>query len=98
ALKHIDREHPETELSFWINSNHTGRGYMTEAGLVITAYAFEYLSLNRVCAYHMRRNPASGNVLKRLGFTREGCLRQRVQKWGLFEDVIVWAKLRQDKN
>ncbi|MGH8506818.1 MAG: GNAT family N-acetyltransferase, partial [Stenotrophobium sp.] len=55
ALKHIDREHLETELSFWINSNHTGRGYMTEAGLVITAYAFEYLSLNRVCAYHMRR-------------------------------------------
>lgn len=96
ALKDIDWEHRQTELSFWLDSGHTGRGYVTEAGRAMLVLAFEGLELNRVCAYHMRRNPASGKVLNRLGFAREGCLRQRVMKWNKFEDACVWAKLRQD--
>lgn len=30
ALKHIDHEHKECELSFWIDESHEGKGYMTE--------------------------------------------------------------------
>ena len=44
----------------------------------------------------MTRNPASGRVLERNGFHREGVLRQRVRKWGRYEDVALWALLRED--
>ena len=44
----------------------------------------------------MARNPASGRVLARIGMKEEGILRQRVKKWGVFEDVLVWAVLRGD--
>jgi hypothetical protein len=29
---------------------------------------------------------------------REGVLRERVQKWGVYEDVVLYATLRQDRN
>jgi hypothetical protein len=44
-------------------------------------------------AYHMVRNVASKRVLERLGMSQEGCLRSRVRKWGVFEDVLVWASV-----
>ena len=44
----------------------------------------------------MVRNPASGRVLEKSGMQREGLLRQRVRKWGRFEDVVILAILRKD--
>ena len=35
-------------------------------------------------------------VLEKIGMRREGLLRQRVRKWGRFEDVVVCAVLRGD--
>lgn len=96
ALKYIDSEHEETELSFWIEAGSAGNGYVTEAARALIGMAFGPLGLNRICAYHMKRNPASGKVLAKLGFTMEGCLRQRVKKWGRYEDVHIWARLRID--
>lgn len=96
GIKGIDREHAEGELSFWIETGLAGQGYATEAAGAAAAFAFDGLGLNRLCAYHMVRNPASGRVLAKLGFRQEGLLRERVRKWGVFEDVLLWARLRAD--
>jgi [ribosomal protein S5]-alanine N-acetyltransferase len=37
-------------------------------------------------------------VLRRIGMQREGLLRQRVRKWGAYEDVELYAILRDDLN
>jgi [ribosomal protein S5]-alanine N-acetyltransferase len=96
ALRDIDREHSQAELSFWIGRPYWGRGLATEAAAAVLAFAFGDLELNRVTAYHMVRNAASRRVLRRLGFQGEGLLRQRVRKWGIFEDVLAYALLRTD--
>ncbi len=96
AIKSIDSEHHEGELSFLLEERYHGRGYTTEAAQAVIAFAFTDLHLNRICAYHMVRNPASGRVLAKLGFEREGCLRQRVRKGEIYEDVLLWARLRND--
>lgn len=95
-LRAIDSEHAQAELSFWIGRPYWGRGYAAEAGAALIRHAFGPLGLNRVYAFHMVRNPASGRVLARLGMRKEGLLRQRVRKWGRFEDVLAWAVLRRD--
>jgi RimJ/RimL family protein N-acetyltransferase len=95
-LRDIDREHALAELSFWLAVESRGRGYMGEALAAVLRYAFQDLDLNRVHAYHMVRNPTSGRVLARLGFAVEGILRQRVRKWGRFEDVVLQALLRSE--
>ena len=95
-VREIEREHSQAEMSFWTAEGAWGRGYMSEALGAVVAYGFEVLGINRLYAYHMVRNPASGRVLEKNGFRKEGLLRQRVRKWGVFEDVVLMAMLRED--
>ena len=95
-IRDIEREHSQAELSFWLAVEVWGQGYMSEALKPILRFGFEDLALNRLYAYHMVRNPGSGKVLQKNGFVQEGVLRQRVRKWGVFEDVKLWAILRRD--
>ena len=92
----IEREHSCAEVGYWLAVEAWGQGYMSEALKPAIRFGFEKLSLNRLHAYHMVRNPASGKVLEKNGFVREGLLRQRVRKWGVFEDTVLLAILRQD--
>ena len=93
ALKCIEAEHGQAELSFWIDPAHWGKGYAREAAQRLVTHAFGTAGLRRLVAYHMVRNPASGRVLSSLGFEREGLLRQRVRKWGVLEDVYACGML-----
>lgn len=98
GLRDIDREHLQAELGFWIGREWWGQGYAREAAARIIRFGFESLGLNRICAHHMTRNPAAGKVLLAAGMQREGLLRQRVRKWGVYEDVVVYAVLREDPS
>ena len=73
-----------------------GQGYCTEAACEAIRHAFDDLDLNRVEAHHMTNNPASGRVMRKLGMLPEGILRQAVYKSGEFEDVALYAILRDD--
>lgn len=95
-LRAIDRIHLQGELSFWLKIEAWGKGYMSEAVRAMVKYGFESQGLNRLYAFHMLRNPSTGRVLEKNGFRQEGLLRQRVIKWGKFEDVALWAILHQD--
>ena len=95
-IRDIDREHSLGEISFWLAVEAWGKGYMSEALPAILRFGFATLSLNRLYAYHMGRNPASGKVLRKNGFRQEGLLRQRVRKCGVFEDVVLLAILCED--
>jgi ribosomal-protein-alanine N-acetyltransferase len=98
GLRDIDPEHLQAELGFWIGREWWGQGYASEAAAAVVRYGFGNLGLNRICAHHMVRNPAAGKVLERIGMQREGLLRQRVRKWGNYEDVVVYATLREDDD
>ena len=95
-LRDADPEHRQAEVSFWVGMPFWGRGYAHEAVTALVRLAFDTLDLNRLYAHHMVRNPASGRVLEKAGFRREGLLRQRVRKWGVYEDVVLLARLRTD--
>ena len=98
GLRDIDREHCQAEMGFWIGVDWWGRGYATEAARAVIQFGFETYGLNRIYAHHMLRNPASGRVLEKSGMTSEGVLRERVRKWGIFEDVAALSILRKEFN
>lgn len=96
GLRDINPEHSSAELGAWIAVPFWGRGYGTEAVRALVRFGFEDLQLNRICAHHMVRNPASGRMLSKAGMKPEGRLRQGVRKWGVFEDVVLLAILKED--
>lgn len=97
GLRDIDPEHLQAELGFWIGREWWGSGYATEAAREVVRFGFEELGLNRIYAHHMARNPAAGEVLRRIGMQQEGVLRERVRKWEVYEDVVMYAILRADR-
>ena len=90
----IDSSHERAELGYWVGKERWGKGYCTEAAAAVVEFGFEQLGLNRVFAYHLVRNPASGRVMQKLGMTQEGVLKQHAKKWGKFEDVSLFGILR----
>src|SRR4030042_366648 len=92
----INRRFDQAEVGYWIGRPYWNKGYCTEAGHTLLNYGFDDLMLNRIHAFHFRRNPASGRVMQKLGMIKEGLLRQHVKKWDVYEDIVTYGMLRQD--
>jgi ribosomal-protein-alanine N-acetyltransferase len=92
----IDSEFERAELGYWIGEPYWGLGYCSEAAQRIVRYGFEDLGLNRIHAWHLARNPASGRVLQKIGMSNEGIARQHTRKHGKFEDIVLCGLLRED--
>jgi RimJ/RimL family protein N-acetyltransferase len=81
----------EPELGYWIAREHWGRGYATEAAGAVLKIA-RTLGHRRVVAGHFADNPASGKVLRKLGFRPTGLVRQRFsQARGTWVDSVDYA-------
>lgn len=61
----------EVELGYWIARAFWGQGYATEAGRAMIAIA-RMIGHRRLIAAHFIDNPASGKVLRKLGFRPSG--------------------------
>lgn len=59
------------EFGYWITPDAWGRGYATEAGAAVLRAA-RAAGIRRVVAGHFLDNPASGRVLRKLGFRPTG--------------------------
>jgi RimJ/RimL family protein N-acetyltransferase len=73
-----------------------GRGYATEAARALLQWAFATLDLNRVQAETDTRNAASARVLEKLGFVREGMLREDCVVDGDVSDSWVYGLIRRE--
>lgn len=62
----------EAELGYWLTPGAWGRGYATEAAAAMLDHARHALGARRVQAGHFADNPASGRVLRKLGFVATG--------------------------
>lgn len=69
SIMHRDGAH---ELGYWLTPGARGLGYATEAGKAMLGIARYAMGLKQIAASHFLDNPASGNVLTKLGFRRTG--------------------------
>ncbi len=92
----IHQRYERGELGYWVGKPYWNNGYCTEAAKAVVQYAFAELGLNRIHASHLKRNPASGRVMQKIGMVYEGCQRQGVLQWGVFEDLELYGMLKSD--
>ncbi len=84
------------ELGYELNRAYWGQGLMAEALPAVLTYGFDEVGLHRVEACPLAGNTASLNLLRKLGFTGEGTLRQRVPFRGEFHDQVYFGLLREE--
>ena len=65
-----------------------------EAARAVIEFGFQQLSLNRIVAYAMTKNPASSRVMEKIGMTYEGTFPQHVRKWDDYEDLVAYGIVR----
>lgn len=63
------------EMGYWIARSHWGRGYASEAAMAVMKAALS-IGHDTLYAGYFADNPASGNVLRKCGFTHRGPTRQ----------------------
>jgi len=81
------------KLGYAIAADHWGNGYATDAASAMLAFGFGRLGLHRVTAAIGPENTASITVVTRLGFTREGVLRDHVFTNGAWRDSVLYSVL-----
>ena len=96
TLFHIHAQSRRAELGYALGSAYWGQGYMHEALQRLARYAFEDLDFIRLEADIDPRNEPSERTLLRLGFVKEGYMRERWIVAGVVSDSAVFGLLRRE--
>ena len=83
-------------LGYWIGKKYSRNGYMKEALKLLIPSLFIDLRLNRIEAATLEENIASKNLLKKIGFKKEGVLRKYLKINGTWRDHILYGLLEND--
>ena len=94
SLTRWNPDYRSASLGYCLDDAAWGRGYATEAARAVLEWAFDTLDLNRVQAETDTRNAASARVLEKLGFVREGTLREDCVVNGEVSDSWVYGLIR----
>jgi [ribosomal protein S5]-alanine N-acetyltransferase len=92
----LNHDNLYAELGYWIDVEHWGMGYATEAASALLKFGFETLRLHRIEANFMKRNPASGRVMDKIGMQYEGLRREAIIKYGQYEDMLYYSILAKE--
>jgi RimJ/RimL family protein N-acetyltransferase len=90
----VARAHDRAELGYWVGRPYWGRGFATEAARAAVAFAFIQFQLEKVTANHFVGNDASGRVLAKLGFVREGLHARHLKKRDAYLDIVTFGLTR----
>ena len=78
-------------IGYWIDKDHEGKGYMTEAIRMTLKYCFEDLDLHRVNASTLPENERSKKTLIAAGFKEEGYAEKYLSINGRWCDHVLYG-------
>lgn len=96
SLKNISHSMGYAEIGYGVAEMHHGRGIATQAVRLLVSKIFEETTLRKLIAYVHDRNRASCRVLEKLGFQREGLLREHYIIAGKPVNEILYALLKSE--
>ena len=96
SMTQLNPDYRSASMGYCFDEAAWGNGYATEAARALLQWAFDTLDLNRVQAETDTRNAASARVLEKLGFSREGTLREDCVVNGEVSDSWVYGLLRRE--
>ena len=97
GIKDINKENNRTgEIGYWLDKDSWNQGVMTRACRGLIDHAFSEMTLNRIEIRSAKDNLRSQGIPERLGFRREGVLRQAQNINGIYKDLILFGMIAED--
>ncbi len=85
-------------LGYWMGLPFIRRGYMTAAVRAVIPFAFDTLRLHRLEAACIPTNAGSIRLLENTGFVREGYAREYLCINGVWQDHLLYGRLRDSRS
>ncbi|MCA0178826.1 MAG: GNAT family N-acetyltransferase [Actinobacteria bacterium] len=98
AVGGYDEDFRLATVTYVLSRHAWGHGYATEAMAAVVDWAYQNLDLNRLQTEVDTRNPPSARVLEKLGFTREGTLRENCIVDGDVSDSWIYGLIASDRE
>lgn len=95
-LKDVDYWHSSAELAIFMDRDHIGAGFGTDAQRVLLNFAFTAVGLNRVWLTAYAANTRAIRSYEKLGFRHEGLMRQSWRGPRGLEDSVLMAILAEE--
>ena len=96
ALHQFDRPNRSTSIGYWLDGECQGRGLMTRCCAAMLDYLFDGLDIHRVTIRCGTGNSRSCAIPERLGFGREGVMREAEWINDRWVDLVTWGMLDRD--
>ncbi|WP_053219913.1 GNAT family N-acetyltransferase [Virgibacillus senegalensis] len=96
GLNNLSIYSKKAEIGYELDPDYWRKGYASEAINKILEYSFLELSLFRMGAITFPQNDASNQLLRKLGFTREGTLRGYLYQNKQSHDAFIFSLLQPD--
>jgi len=97
-LWNLNWRHSRGEIGIWIIPSCWNKGYGEKSLKLIKNIGFFHLKLNRLEAHIALENENSTHLFKKCGFRQEGILKQYLNFHGIFNDALVLACLKNQKD
>jgi ribosomal-protein-alanine N-acetyltransferase len=91
-----NQQHQRAEIGYDLCPDVWGQGLMPEALQALIRYGFAEMNLNRIEAMTHIENLRSQHVLTKLGFQREGLLREYYCQEGIYNDQVQYSLLKRE--
>ncbi len=96
SLQNVDAVYRSALLGYCLDEPAWGQGFATEAASALLDWAFSNMNLIRIQSEADTRNAASDRVLQKLGFMREGTLRENCIVDGEVSDSWIYGLLKRE--
>jgi len=83
-------------IGYWMGAPYAHQGLMSAALRALVPFSFTTLRLHRLEAACITTNVASIRLLEKSGFQREGCARQYLCINGMWQDHLLYARIKDD--
>jgi [ribosomal protein S5]-alanine N-acetyltransferase len=85
-------------IGYWVGAPFARQGYMTASMRTLVPFCFGTLRLHRLEAACIPSNAASVALLEKTGFQREGYARSYLCINGTWQDHLLYARLKDDRD
>ena len=98
GLHYIHPQNRVASIGYWLTKDFEGEGIITRSCRAIINHAFKEMNLHRLEIKAAVDNSRSQAIPRKLGFTKEGILRQAELVNEQFLDIVLYSLLRHDWN
>jgi [ribosomal protein S5]-alanine N-acetyltransferase len=96
GLNGLQLKNKRAEIGYELHPSYWRKGYTSEAIKQVLQYSFLELRLNRIGAVVYIENEASSNLLEKLGFKKEGELREYLFQNNSYHNTSMYSLLKRE--